>query len=972
MSYTAESVVVELLAKTDSFDGKVKTSAAGFDSSMKKIESSAKGAENQIATTSERAGRSLARIQQSTRNLGFQISDVGTQLSAGTSPFLILAQQGPQVANALDGAKGAVGRFAGFLSGPWGAALLAAISILGIFIQKNLKLGDEIDAQVAKLKKQARELETARLAADKFAKSEEGVTQAILDQQEALKIQEKELRSAAERAVEAARANLSHEISIRNTTKALLEQAVAQVRIDKIRAQAPGQRGENATLSLDVSSSRVAGLQTQIDKQEELIKKAQTNLGTAQSFLDVERGTESTEDGIRRRYADRIESARKLAAAQGKVGEALERQVRALEKARDAEIERAREAERERNRRGNNAETGREVTPKEAAGIARAAGLQVNSSSRTFAEQKRLYDAWVAAGKPADNPVAMPGSSAHEGAKGRWALDIQFGAGVTPELLRKVFAAQGISLSKVFKERGHFHIEGSRSQSDSAEDATAKAAEEELRRRQAFENELASLQGDEIDARRQLVVAAEEIAALEVQAIELSRKKYADNLDSLVEQKKLTGAEAKELRKLNDARAELRTELVQRREDQRKFRVAEAEAERKLQTGLASAQVEEDRLRSAEGVATTARARRDIEQRLINLQFDEEKLQLQAVIARRDRLKIELERLATQRALSDDEKAELRQADDRAKDAEDRLGTLPDRQRNAGTTNNRQNASPVQDFFNSIPQTGDEINEALENIAAGGLRTFTDALTDAIVNFKSLGDVGLVVLRHLTTEMVRLALQQIILRTLGKTLGASAVATTAAEASAAGAAWAVPAALASLATLGANAGPAAAAIAATTALAMALGATPKRDGGPIFGPGGPTDDKVLVAASDGEYMIRSRSAAKLGRGVLDHINSTGELPVRRASGGAIGAVRPSNAAAAPVGSSGAGGMSEEHLNRLELAMRDAVASMPPVNLFPTMHPVKALEAMLNSPGGSRMFFDFVAQNAGKMNAQLQR
>jgi hypothetical protein len=42
---------------------------------------------------------------------------------------------------------------------------------------------------------------------------------------------------------------------------------------------------------------------------------------------------------------------------------------------------------------------------------------------------------------------------------------------VTPELLRKVFAAQGISLSKVFLERGHYHIEGSRAQADAEQAA---------------------------------------------------------------------------------------------------------------------------------------------------------------------------------------------------------------------------------------------------------------------------------------------------------------------------------------------------------------------------------------------------------------------------------------------------------------------------------------------------------------------
>lgn len=59
-------------------------------------------------------------------------------------------------------------------------------------------------------------------------------------------------------------------------------------------------------------------------------------------------------------------------------------------------------------------------------------------------------------------------------------------------------------------------------------------------------------------------------------------------------------------------------------------------------------------------------------------------------------------------------------------------------------------------------------------------------------------------------------------------------------------------------------------------------------GGLIRGPGGPTGDKIPIMASDLEYMIRARSAQKLGKPVLDYINRTGELPVQEfAKGGQV-------------------------------------------------------------------------------------
>jgi hypothetical protein len=67
----------------------------------------------------------------------------------------------------------------------------------------------------------------------------------------------------------------------------------------------------------------------------------------------------------------------------------------------------------------------------------------------------------------------------------------------------------------------------------------------------------------------------------------------------------------------------------------------------------------------------------------------------------------------------------------------------------------------------------------------------------------------------------------------------------------------------------------------------------KADGGPIPGHS-PSDtaDNIPIMATADEYMIRRRSARKLGRATLDYINQRGELPPmgRYADGGPIGAL----------------------------------------------------------------------------------
>ena len=60
----------------------------------------------------------------------------------------------------------------------------------------------------------------------------------------------------------------------------------------------------------------------------------------------------------------------------------------------------------------------------------------------------------------------------------------------------------------------------------------------------------------------------------------------------------------------------------------------------------------------------------------------------------------------------------------------------------------------------------------------------------------------------------------------------------------------------------------------------------KASGGSVFGPGTETSDSIPAMLSNGEYVIRAASAAKLGMSRLDWLNRFGELP-RFATGGQV-------------------------------------------------------------------------------------
>src|SRR5690606_13742217 len=114
------------------------------------------------ARASTSISRGFDNAAYRSRLVGYQISDIGTQLASGQSPFLVLAQQGPQVANALEGVQGVAGRLAAFFSGPWGAALLAATTIAGGLVARLWDTRDASDAAAASAQKLASALNNLR------------------------------------------------------------------------------------------------------------------------------------------------------------------------------------------------------------------------------------------------------------------------------------------------------------------------------------------------------------------------------------------------------------------------------------------------------------------------------------------------------------------------------------------------------------------------------------------------------------------------------------------------------------------------------------------------------------------------------------------------------------------------------------------------------------------------------------------
>lgn len=113
---TADQVVVELRADVDRYIANTNKAASNFDSKIRQMETAAVGAGRkidrglgQITQGAPRATREMRNLGYQTGNVAAQFQDMGVQLASGTSPFIIMAQQIPQITAATGSLGGALG-----------------------------------------------------------------------------------------------------------------------------------------------------------------------------------------------------------------------------------------------------------------------------------------------------------------------------------------------------------------------------------------------------------------------------------------------------------------------------------------------------------------------------------------------------------------------------------------------------------------------------------------------------------------------------------------------------------------------------------------------------------------------------------------------------------------------------------------------------------------------------------------------
>lgn len=157
--------------------------------------------------------------------------------------------------------------------------------------------------------------------------------------------------------------------------------------------------------------------------------------------------------------------------------------------------------------------------------------------------------------------------------------------------------------------------------------------------------------------------------------------------------------------------------------------------------------IQRQKLQSEQQLATTAKEQRDIQLRLLELTYRQERAKLEAVLA--------------------DEKA----SDAAKEDARRRLEGL---NRTYGT--DRQNVinqtrGPLDQWAASVPQTAAQINEAFQSIESQGLEGLSSAITDVITGTKSLKDAFGELASSIISDLIRMSVRMLIFRALSSVLG---------------------------------------------------------------------------------------------------------------------------------------------------------------------------------------------------------
>lgn len=268
----------------------------------------------------------------------------------------------------------------------------------------------------------------------------------------------------------------------------------------------------------------------------------------------------------------------------------------------------------------------------------------------------------------------------------------------------------------------------------------ASPRDDAARNAQLFADQLSGVNMDLLRAKRGNLVDVNALAAIDYERLKIEAAQFDASVDAEVAAKRYTAAQADQLKAINQQVLAQQMLTVT-------SEVMERQARDTLTIQLAANDNERDMLSAQVSLATTAAERRPLQLRLLDLEKQEEKLKLEALIASRQSTEAE-KQIAQARLASLD--AIYGAKEEGAKKA---------------------TQGPLQDYLDTIPKTAAEMDEALQGVSARGLQSLNDGIVDAIMGAKSLGDAFKAVANQIIADLLRIMVQKMIVDTIGQVMG---------------------------------------------------------------------------------------------------------------------------------------------------------------------------------------------------------
>lgn len=260
-----------------------------------------------------------------------------------------------------------------------------------------------------------------------------------------------------------------------------------------------------------------------------------------------------------------------------------------------------------------------------------------------------------------------------------------------------------------------------------------------LRDQHQYDQELARYSQDELRAREDLAGSMAERSELQRQQLEAEFEGEKKQILFQQQMGDITAAQAEELIRRKGIVHTLELQKVDLDANQ-------ARLQQQYDAIDQMASLTEERLQIEGSLARTAKQRREIEMRILDNTLKEERAQIARIL--NDPMKIDQWDQARARgAALDANEPLLRQQV------------------------NERNRAPLESYLSTLPRTAAEANEALENVAAGGIQSIVDGLADAATGARSLGDIFSNVAKQIIADLIRIQIQKAIVGGLGSLLG---------------------------------------------------------------------------------------------------------------------------------------------------------------------------------------------------------